>query len=186
MRKPGMKLSLLLLLGISFGLGYILADLCKNFELAGQEQKPVIKVEEQEQKVDENTRIVYEIIYLRSNKTITKEFPQARDLLGRSLKEISKQFTSEDGYKITMNKNTLNICQSVDDWTSEDKEKCRLKKYQGFLAIYQGPDDRLLRVTEIQFESLPADIKNAIDQGLYEFYDEQTLNDALENLDEYS
>jgi len=83
---------------------------------------------------------------------------------------------------------TLVIRQAIDDWTPEDKQKCRLKEYQGMVAIYIGPDaehDILMKVTAIRFDSLPVSIKEAIRNGEYEFQNEAEVNDALENLDEY-
>ena len=80
------------------------------------------------------------------------------------------------------------IHQSLDDWSPADKSKLRLKEYRGMIAVYQGPDaenDRLLRITAIRFSTLPKQIQQSISAGKYEFKDEQALNDALENMDEY-
>ena len=54
--------------------------------------------------------------------------------------------------------------------------------------MYKGPDgdnDSLLKITGIIFSQLPQQIKQDIQAGKYEFDDEQSLNDTLENLDEY-
>ncbi len=188
MKKYGLVIIVLGALFISFGLGYMAASVQPvNKPVPGQ-KKAVMGIESKKQVIGEETRIELEQEYLRCNHLLVSDFPNPDHLLGKSLEEISQLLTIDNGYKVTMEGNTLTIHQSLEDWCPKDKEKCRLKTYQGRLAVYQGPDaenDILLRVSNIQIDSLPPSIAADIKEGKYEFVNEEALNDALENLDEY-
>ncbi len=153
-----------------------------------EQQKPAVNTGMAEIIVDIDTPVVLETEYLRSQKLIISEFQGRADIMGLSLEEIRRKYTNTNGYSIDFINDSLVIRQSVDDWAPEDKAKCRLKEYQGMVAIYNGPDgqhDVLMKVTAIHFSGLPANIKESILNGDYEFENEAAVNDALENLDEY-
>jgi len=174
---------------VSFGIGYAVGYIYHNLNISDSEQKPVIEVEEKEDiLIKEDCSVVYEREYKRCGHVIISEFNDRQNLIGKNLKEIRKIYTQENGYSVSMHNDSLVIRQVVDDWCPEDKRKCRLKEYKGMVAVYKGPDsknDKLLRVTSIRMDMLPDKIQEAIREGKYEFKDEQFLNDALENLDEY-
>ena len=143
-------------------------------------QKPVLGIDDkskiEEQRINEKSQIVMEKEYKRCQHVVISDFEPKEQLLGKSYSEISRIYSPQNGFTV------------IDDWCPLDKEKYRLKEYQGKLAVYQGPDEDnevLLRVTSISMETLPAEIQSAIREGKYEFNNEELLNDALENLDEY-
>ncbi len=189
MNKYGLAVIALGSLLISFGLGYMLASLePANKPAVPGQNKPVIGVEQEKNFVNEDSEIIFEQEYQRCHHVVISSFPDQNKLLGKSIHELKQEFSVAKGYTLTMDENTLTIRQKVEDWCPADKEKCRLKEYQGRLAVYQGPDpnnDTLLRVTKIKIEMLPTAIAVDIRQGDYEFASERALNDALENLDEY-
>jgi len=172
----------------SFGIGYAFAYIYRNLGVADSEQKPVMGVEEKKKVINKDSPVVYEQEYQRCGHVIISEFEDRDVLIGKSVEEIGEIYNSENGYRVSMQEDTLVIRQVVDDWCPDDKKKCRLKEYNGRVAVYKGPDsknDKLLRVTAIKMDMLPEKIREAIRAGEYEFKDEQFLNDALENLDEY-
>ena len=154
----------------------------------GTRQRTNINTGSVEVKIDAETPVILEKEFLRSHKVIISEFENRLDIIGSTLDEIRARYSTENGFFINFTNGTLVIRQAIDDWTPEDKQKCRLKEYQGMVAIYIGPDaehDILMKVTAIRFDSLPVSIKEAIRNGEYEFQNEAEVNDALENLDEY-
>lgn len=156
--------------------------------IGSREQKPAIQNQSAQPSIDSSTPIVLEKEYSRSAKVVITDFENRQDITGHTLDEIRSRYTSANGFTINLKEGTLVIHQVVDDWSPEDKAKCRLKEYRGMVAVYTGPDsqnDSLLKVTAIRFSSLPPEIREAIGQGKYEFENEEALNDALENLDEY-
>lgn len=186
MRKAiGSCLGLVLIGILSMGM-YLLAD---NFGWVGtQEQKPVIPTQNAELRMDAATPIILEREYSRSHKVVISDFDNKQDVIGSSLEAIRSKYTPDNGFNISLKDGSLIIRQTIDDWTPDDKLKCRFKAYQGMVAIYVGPDstnDSLLKVTAIRFSTLPSDIRAAIEQGQYEFENDSAINDALENLDEY-
>ncbi len=189
MKKYGLAGIALGSLLISFGLGYMLASFEPvNKPAVPGQNKPVLGVEQEKNIVEEDTEIIFEQEYLRCHHLVISSFPNQDKLRGKSLNELKQEYSAEKGYTLTMANNTLTIRQEIEDWCPAEKEKCRLKEYQGRLAVYKGPDlssDTLLRVTEIKIEMLPSGIADDIKQGNYEFDNEAALNDALENLDEY-
>ncbi|HBK54102.1 BofC C-terminal domain-containing protein [Syntrophomonas wolfei] len=155
-------------------------------------QKPVLGIDDkskiEEQRINEKSQIVMEKEYKRCQHVVISDFEPKEQLLGKSYSEISRIYSPQNGFTVSLQDDTLCIHQIIDDWCPLDKEKYRLKEYQGKLAVYQGPDEDnevLLRVTSISMETLPAEIQSAIREGKYEFNNEELLNDALENLDEY-
>jgi hypothetical protein len=188
MRKYGLYIIMLAALMISFGLGYMLAPTQPvNKPVPGQ-NKTLMGAKTEKQVIDGKSQIKLEQEYLLCQHLLVSDYPDRDRLLGKTLEEISQLFNIDNAYTVTMEGNTLTIHQSIEDWCPEDKQKCRIKEYQGFLAVYQGPDadhDILLRVTRIKIDSLPASIAEDIKQGRYEFDSQEALNDALENLDEY-
>ncbi len=179
------------LLGISIMAGLVMGYYFRSESFkffSPEQQKPTINTGTAEIIVDLDTPIVLETEYLRSQKIIISEFENRTDIVGLSLAEIRTKYTNANGYSISFNNGSLVIRQSIDDWSPEDKAKCRLKEYQDMVAIFNGPDpqhDTLMKVTAIHFSGLPANIKEAILDGEYEFENEAAVNDALENLDEY-
>lgn len=153
-----------------------------------EQQKPAVNTGSPGLIVNSDTPVILETEYLRSQKMIISEFQSRADIMGLNLEEIRGKYTDANGYSINFINDNLVIRQSVDDWSPEDKAKCRLKEYQGMVAIYTGPDsqhDALMKVTAIHFYGLPVNIREAMLNGEYEFENEAAVNDALENLDEY-
>ncbi|MDD2621058.1 MAG: hypothetical protein PHC92_10370 [Syntrophomonadaceae bacterium] len=188
MKKMGFAMMLLGLTLLSFGCGYFLAS-NQNIEMRHQaaigiEERPNIKAAV----FNENSKVVCEKEYQRCKHLIISEFERKDELLGKNIEEIRAIFREENGFRVSWQGDTLLIRQIIDDWCPDDKSKCRLKEYQGRVAVYQGPNaqnDILLRVTSIIMSSLPAEVQKSIRDNKFEFANEQLLNDALENLDEY-
>ncbi len=181
---------LLILLMLSLALGSFLANIYSNLDMkmADSQEKPVVRQNTETDLIKFDDAIIIEQEFSKCGHVIIAPFKDRKDLIGKKLSDIKKQYTIQNGYLISYNQNTLVIHQTVDDWCSVDKEKCRLKEYKGRVGIYKGPNteqDALMRVTEIKIESLPDHIREAIDKGEYEFENMERLNDALENLDEY-
>jgi len=138
--------------------------------------------------VSQDTRVIYEKEYTRSNAVVISGLENAERLIGKKLEDIEKEYSAEQGFTVSFSEGNLIIHQKIDDWTPEDKSKYRIKEYKSYLAVFQGPDpehDILIRVTPLLFSRMPQSIQEAIRRGEYEFNSEAELNDALENLDEY-
>ncbi|PKM76739.1 MAG: hypothetical protein CVU90_10570 [Firmicutes bacterium HGW-Firmicutes-15] len=171
----------------SLGLGFVISDALRT-DGGNKQQKPAIQVKSAELRLDAETPIVLEKEYLRSHKILISDFEYKQDIIGSTLDEIRAKYTESNGFVVTFKDSSLIIHQTIDDWSPEDKAKYRLKEFRGMVAIYIGPNsenDSLQRVTAIRFSTLPLDIREAIGQGKYEFNNEEAINDALENLDEY-
>ena len=186
MRHKGTIALLVAALLLGVGLGYLLSLGLSFYNLS--ERKPIAEVQPVQSRVDSNTQVIYEREYQRCGHVIISEFPNTIELIGKTVDEIKQLYSAEHGYVIRSEGNTITLRQTVNDWCPEEYEKTRLKEYQGYLAVYKGPDkahDELIRVTSIRIEALPDEIAAAVRQGQYEFESEASLNDALESLDEY-
>ena len=189
MKKTDVSVFLLLIVMTSFGIGYALAIIYHNSQLGARQQKPVVGMEEKRDIINEDTHIVYEQEFQECGHIIISDFSQREAVLGKNLEEIKNIYNPDAGYQVSLKDNTLVIREVINDWCATDKEKYRLKDFNGSVAVYKGPDplnDVLIKVTSIQMNRLPIDIQNAIDRGEYEYSSEEALNDALENLDEYN
>jgi len=188
MKKPRLGVLLILILLASFALGYSISYFVQSQGNWSISRKPAVNIVSLERSIQKDTAIVWEREYIRSGKMLVSDFTYKEDLLGKTLTEIRQQYRAENGFRIIWQNQALIIHQRIDDWSPEDKAKLRLKVYQERVAVYKGPDrqnDTLLRVTGIKYSGLPVQIQQAIQTGQYEFANEQALNDALENMDEY-
>lgn len=151
------------------------------------ERKPVAQVQVQVPVVTGDTQIIFEQEYRKCRHVVISRFQNEKDLIGKDIKTIRQEYPPANGYRISWQQDTLTIHQMVDDWCPEDKAHFRLKEYRGMVAVYSGPpgEDVLERVTRIPMKVLPAQVQKAIRNGEYEFTDQEVMNDALENLDEY-
>ncbi len=181
----GLLIGAVLMAGLGAGY-YFLGD---SLHIIGlKTQKPAIQNLDAEPRIDPETPIIFEKEYTRSAKVIITDFENKADILGYTLDEIRSKYTTANGFNLNLKDGALVIHQVINDWTPEDKAKCRLKEYRDMVAVYVGPDsqnDNLQRVTAIRFSTLPENIREAIQQGKYEFENQDAVNDALENLDEY-
>lgn len=188
MNKQRMGIILILILLFTFMLGYGLAYVAQNNKNWTGTRKPAMNTVNIERRIQKDTPIIFEREYIQSAKVIVSEFTYKDDIIGKTLTEIRQKYSKANGFTIYWQDTTLMIHQRVDDWSPGDKNKLRLKEYRGMVGVYEGPDarhDRLLKVTVIHFSTLPTQIQQSIREGKYEFKDEQALNDALENMDEY-
>ncbi|MGI6453882.1 MAG: BofC C-terminal domain-containing protein [Syntrophomonadaceae bacterium] len=190
MKKPTMGLWLVLVLFLTFGIGYSFAHIYQNLNVEIK-QKPVLGIEDTEKElfiVKEDTPIVYECYYKRCEHKIIAEFDDKPSIVGKDWAEIQKLYAEANGYQVYWQDNILVIKENIDDWCPDDKKRCRLKEYQGMVAIFRGPDaqnDMLDKITQIQVKNLPDYIQKDIREGKFEFANEQELNDVMETLDEY-
>ena len=188
MKKSKLGVFLILTLLASFALGYSISYLIQNPKIWSISQKPTVNTVSLERRIHGDTAIVWEREYVRSSKMQVSDFTEKEKILGKTLTEIKRLYNEENGFKVFWENQTLVIHQRINDWTPEEKTKLRLKVFQDRVAVYQGPDgdhDSLLKITGIVYSRLPEQIRQDIQTGKYEFADEQSLNDALENLDEY-
>ncbi|HWQ76913.1 MAG TPA: hypothetical protein VN441_16525 [Syntrophomonas sp.] len=187
MKKSKISGFLILTLLASFALGYTMSGLLQNYKNWHIANKPTVNTST-ERRLQSNDAVVWEREYVRSNKMQISEFTDMEKIIGKTLADIKKLYKPDNGFKISWDNQTLIIHERIDDWTPEDKNKLRLKEFQDRVAVYKGPDDSndsLSKVTDIIFSRLPQQVRDDIQAGKYEFADEPSLNDALENLDEY-
>jgi len=152
-----------------------------------KEKKPVLEISHKVKTVTPNTPIVYEKEYTKCGHTVISSFEHIKDLVGKDLVSIKNKYSPDQGYSINWKGDTLVIKQQIDGFCPQDKGSCRLKEYQGMVAVYRGAEEEeiLERVTAIRMDLLPAAIQKDIRAGKFEFKDKNALNDALENFDEY-
>lgn len=171
---------------LTLAVGYLMWDRFNTASL--QEKKPIAMMASKRVIIEENTPIILEKEYLRSQQRCISECEFKADLVGKSLEEIKKSYTEKHGFSVQYRDGQLFIKQKINDFSPADKKKCRLREYQGRLAVYEGPvagEDLLLWVSKIRIDKLPQHVQQAVRDGKYEFRNQEELNDALENLDEY-
>ncbi|MDN5345196.1 MAG: hypothetical protein PWQ18_1310 [Clostridia bacterium] len=102
--------------------------------------------------------------------------------------ELGILFPPSEGWRIFQEGGRLVISQEVDGLCPADTPKRHLAVKDDLVAVYQGPAGSLgplLRVTNLQFTSLPPDWQEKITSGQAEFSSEQELLQALDSLDEF-
>ncbi|QGT99918.1 hypothetical protein SYNTR_1325 [Candidatus Syntrophocurvum alkaliphilum] len=190
MVKSKIVIVLTLFLLTGFGAGVLFANLNNNVENKVADRKPkepVVQVDDKKA-ITEETALIHEQKFLRCGHTIISEFKDHQKIIGLNIDEVKQIYTEEQGFDIYVKNDDVIIQQKIDDWCAKDKEKYRLKEYNGRVTVFKGPDkdhDSLYFSTGISFETLPDYIKKDILENKYEFSDKQTLHDALQNLDEY-
>lgn len=177
-----------LILVLGFAAGWGITSLWSYIDAGKTMQKPVVHNNPEPKRITKDSQIIYEQEYSRCGHIVISEFSQRDQLNGQTMSDLKEVYPRARGYEIYMQGETITIRQQIDDWCPQDKQKYRLKEYNGRVAIYQGPDqehDILLRVTSLRLDLLPDDVRSRITSASYEFTSEEALNDVLENLDEY-
>lgn len=164
--------------------GFILSDI---FNSVSSDKKPVIEISSKDKVVGPDTNIIYEREYQKCGHTVVSHFNKARELEGKDLSHIRRIYSDDNGYRVSWQGDILVIHQRINGFCPADKDIYRLKGYQGMVAVYRGieQEEVLERVTAIRMDLLPASVQKDIREGKFEFRDRATLNDALENFDEY-
>lgn len=164
--------------------GFILSDIFNN---VSSEKKPVIEISNKDKVIGPDSNIICEREYEKCGHTVVSHFNKAKDLKGKDIHQIRRIYSADLGYSISWQGNTMIIHQRINQFCPADKDVYRLKEYQGMVAVYRGieQEEVLERVTEIRMQLLPASVQEDIRSGKFEFKDQATLNDALENFDEY-
>lgn len=186
MNKKHFKWFIGLMAFLTLAVGYLMWDHFRPVSL--QEKKPISMMASKRVIIKESTPVIYEKEYLRSQQRCISECEFKTDLVGKSLEEIKKSYAEKHGFSVRYSEGQLFIQQKINDFSPADKKKCRLREYQGRLAVYEGPvagEDLLLWVSKIRMDKLPRHVQQAVREGKYEFRSQEELNDALENLDEY-
>jgi len=149
--------------------------------------KTVAKFEIKHQTVGEDTRIIFEKEYRRCGHVVVSGFNYRNKIIGLDNEGLKQYFKTAEGYAISFADNTLIIHQTINNYCPDDQEQFKLKEHGGYIAVYTGAEENeiLLRVTAIKLDLLPEKIQKDIRSGKYTFQDEATLNDTLENFDEY-
>lgn len=188
MEKRFNKGLLILFIIASMVVGAGLGQAYNRFINKAHLQKPVAGASEPQVTITVETPVIFEQEYLRCGHKVVSAFPEREKLNGKTIPELQAAYTSAQNYQVSWNVDTLVIRQSIDDWCPQDKGKLRLKDYQGRVAVYQGADaknDVLIKVTGIVTSTLPPEVQQSIREGTMEFNNQDELNDAMENLDEY-
>lgn len=189
MKRQRMGIILVTILCFSFIMGYALAYTVQSHKIWSSSRKPALNITVPEALISKDTPVIYEREYTLSNKVLVSEFAYKDDIIGKNRNQIIDKYSPANGFNISWQDQTLLIHQKVNDWSPEDKGKLRFKEYKGMLAVYRGPDashDVLFKVTSIKYNTLPDYVQTDIKAGKYEFRDEQSLNDALESMDDYN
>ncbi len=170
-------------------LGVLLLEYDLRQSAAGIENNTVAEVGVDSPVIDSDTPVVFQQVYLKSRDIVTGLLPEQQTLIGKTVEEINRFYPAERGYNVRYADKALTIRQRIDDYSPQDKQKYRLKAYQGLVAIYQGAtteEDVLQRVTSIRCAILPPDVQEKLAAGAYEFEDVNQMNDVLMNFDEWA
>lgn len=128
------------------------------------------------------------------------------ELLHLDRKALAEKFPASEGWVVSFsNPGFLTLTMKSHEFCPLHREYRHIGLYQGLVAIYEGPlgfDGKLLRVENIPVESLDPDFRIKLEQVMdfnklsdttaeslrreLEFSNDESLNAALDNLDEHS
>jgi hypothetical protein len=153
----------------------------------------------------ETTLIKYKE-YLCGDLEKTSEEPAPAELLNLDRMALAERFPASEGWIISFN-NTgfLTLTMKSDEFCPLHRNCRHMGLYQGLVAVYEGPlgfNGKMLRVENIAVESLNPDFRIKLEQAMdfnklshttaeslrqeLEFNTDESLNAALDNLDEHS
>jgi len=159
----------------------------------------------QNPKIHVGTIIKEEKVYLCGDRKTIFEGAVPSELIGMSYKDILRRYPKGEGWEVKFEKNdTLSIVQYTDEFCPFHQSFRHFGIYDGFLAVYQGPlgnNSKLIRIEKnIPVSSFSTDYQEKLCQAMkfneqkpelkvllrkeMEFTSEDSLNAALENLDE--
>lgn len=172
--------------------------LFKKVSLAKDNTKTVLP------QINKNTVIEEEIRYICGDKVKTK-LPTTSQLIGLDFSALVKKYPPEQGWSIndTVN-NTLVLAKLDQDLCPFHRGFRHFGLDKEYLAVYEGPlgyNQKVLHREDITVGSLPEEMQNDLRRAMdyrnqspdiqnnlkasYEFANENQLNEAMENFDEY-
>lgn len=108
-------------------------------------------------------------------------------------KELKKEYPEAGGWNISWQKSQVVLEQVREGLCPEHSSRWHLSYNDAKekIAVYLGPsalgrESETIMVTDINLDSLPADLRNKITEGLMEFFDWEELIATLDSLTEYN
>lgn len=143
--------------------------------------------------------------YLCGDLEKISEEPVPGELLNMDKKVLMEKFPGSEGWTVNFtNPGLLSLTLKTDEFCPTHRRFRHIGLYHGLVAVYEGPlgiNDKLLRVENIMVESLEPDFRIKLEQSMdlenqshfaaqklreeLEFSAEETLNAALDNMDEH-
>lgn len=184
-----LKLSMIVLvIGVGFSLGLLASNYYEAMTNLGR-QSGVTFFGSSGACVAADTSVTTETAYMRCRHIISAEYAGRENLTGKKLQDIKRLFSEKDGFLVWFAEDgTLVIHRRLEDWCPVDKNKVHLGVVKNHVAMFRGPgniNDEIIRITNIQIEVLPENLRRDLKAGIFEFTDEDEANFVLENLDEY-
>ncbi|MDD2443852.1 MAG: hypothetical protein PHS52_05065 [Desulfotomaculaceae bacterium] len=159
-----------------------------------------------------NPKILPETVLIRNKEYLCGDLEKISEekvpgeLVGMDRKALVDKFPVALGWSVTFtNPDSIVLTAKTDELCPLHCQYRHLGLYHGLLAIYEGPlgyKGRVLRVEKIPLDSLKPDFRVKLEQAMdfenqahttvdrlrveLEFDCDETLNAALENLDEHS
>ncbi len=157
-------------------------------------------------KVTADTLLIRDKEYLCGDLEKISEEKAPDELLGMEIKDLKEKFPAEEGWSVHFTQTGfLTLTAKVDEFCPIHNKYRHLGLYNEMVAVYEGPlgyNGKILRVENIPLESLDPDFRIKLEQAMefnkqvravaeelrnvLEYDNDDSLNAALENLDEHS
>ncbi|MDD4334538.1 MAG: hypothetical protein PHY77_02915 [Desulfotomaculaceae bacterium] len=156
-------------------------------------------------RVTAETKVYKEKKYLCGDLEKVSEGYTSGELLHMDKKALLEKFPAAEGWTVVFtNPGMLSLTLKAEEFCPLHRKFRHIGIYNGQVAVYEGPlgyNDRVLRVENIMVESLHPDYRIKLEQAMdlqkqsnitaemlraeLEFSSDETLNAALENMDEH-
>lgn len=151
------------------------------------------------------TKVYKEKEYLCGDLEKISEEYASGELLHMDKKALLEKFPAAEGWTVVFaNPGLLSLTLKAEEFCPVHRKFRHIGIYHGLVAVYEGPlgyNDKVLRVENIMVESLNPDYRIKLEQAMdlqkqsdiaaemlraeLEFSSDETLNAALENMDEH-
>lgn len=136
-----------------------------------------------------STEVIREYHYKWCGHNETGKATKDLMLVGLTAEQLHRLYPASEGWEVEFVKpDRLVLRLYLEELCPADTMKRHLGEVDGRVAIFIGPSHyrgALEKMTSIRLSDLPVEWQELISQGTLEFGDVETLNQALDNLDEY-
>jgi hypothetical protein len=156
-------------------------------------------------RVTPETILYKEKEYLCGDLELISEEPVPGELLNLDKKALMEKFPASEGWTVNFaNPGLLSLTLKTDEFCPVHRKFRHIGLYHGLIAVYEGPlghNEKILRVENIMVESLEPEFRIKLEQSMdlenqshfaaetlreeLEFSTDETLNAALDNMDEH-
>lgn len=110
------------------------------------------------------------------------------DLKVQTLLDLRQLYPSQEGWHSRFADEQVMVTRTLDDLCEKCSQVTHLGEKGGFVTVIKGPvgvEGEIVRVTTIETDILPEELRTKVEEGMLDLPDEETLLQIMDSLEEH-